>query len=108
MNHPDVSGQFERRESLRMFANKAKRKLSSDKCTGCRACELVCSFHHTKTFDPTKSSIKVERDFLTGAINITLDSTCDECAAEGEPLCVKFCAPGALGAIFSELAERRA
>ena len=64
----------------------------NNKCYGCRTCELICSFHHEKLFQPAKSSISVERDHLNGIWNWTLNiDTCDNCENEDEPLCVKFC-----------------
>ena len=32
-----------------------------EKCTGCRACELACSFHKEGVFAPSKSRIKIVR-----------------------------------------------
>jgi len=51
-------------------------------CTGCRMCELVCSFHHKGVFSPELSSIKVSRNNRTGEIQIFLDNTCDLCQEE--------------------------
>lgn len=62
-----------------------------DKCYGCKTCELVCSFHHNKKFQPAKSSISVERDNINGIWKWTLNDNCDNCEKEEEPLCVKFC-----------------
>ena len=31
----------------------------SDKCTGCRLCEMACSFHHEKECSTAKSRIKI-------------------------------------------------
>ncbi len=62
-----------------------------DRCYACKTCELVCSFHHNKVFQPAKSSISVERDHLNGIWTWTLDDSCDNCENEEEPLCVKFC-----------------
>ena len=67
-----------------------------DKCTGCRSCELACSFHNSRNFNPMGSSIHVNLDRSTGALSLTLDSTCDYCASEEEPLCILFCTAGAL------------
>lgn len=67
-----------------------------DNCTGCRACELACSWHFHKLFDPEKSSIRVYRLDSLGEVQIVLTSTCDHCLGEDYPLCVKFCAPKAL------------
>ena len=65
--------------------------INLDQCTECRTCEIACSFHHTKSFDPTSSSIQVKLDKTTGAMSITLCSTCDGCSSEEEPLCSFFC-----------------
>ena len=70
---------------------------NSELCTGCRLCEVACSFHHCRTFDPEASSIKIYRDDNKGTISITILSTCDQCHNEAEPLCVTFCDRDALG-----------
>lgn len=67
-----------------------------DRCTGCRTCEIACSFHHNKSFDPAKSSIQVGLDKNTGVVSINFDSTCDACSNEKEPLCSLFCTRGVL------------
>lgn len=33
--------------------------ISPEKCTGCRACELACSFAHEEEFNPTRSRVSV-------------------------------------------------
>jgi len=65
-------------------------------CYGCRTCELACSFHHKGVFSPSLSSIRVSRNNQTAEIKWFIDSTCDFCNEETEPLCVKYCAYGAL------------
>ena len=60
-------------------------------CYGCRVCELVCSFHHSGVFSPELSSIRVSRNNRTGEIGLSIDSTCDSCMGEEQPLCVKYC-----------------
>jgi len=67
------------------------------RCKGCRACELACSFHHSgrRSFSPAASSTRVSRDNDTAEITISIDSTCDLCSGEEQPLCVKYCVYGA-------------
>lgn len=68
----------------------------AEACCGCRICELVCSYHHKKVFSPELSSIKVTKNFGTGEIGWSVDSTCDSCRGEAYPLCVAYCIYGAL------------
>ena len=72
------------------------REIRSELCTGCRCCELACSFHFARAFDPANSSIQVRGDHQTGEIWLDLHPTCDLCRGEEEPLCVRFCARGVL------------
>lgn len=65
-------------------------------CVGCRICELSCSFHHNGAFSPQASSIKVARDNQNGEVSLSINSTCDLCREEARPLCVEYCAYGAL------------
>ena len=65
-------------------------------CYGCRACELICSFHHLGVFSPRGGAIKVSKDNRTGKINWSVDSTCDFCKGEDLPLCRRYCNYGAL------------
>jgi len=65
-------------------------------CYGCRTCELACSFHHGRVFSPELSSIKVFRNNQTGEISLSVDSSCDSCKGETQPLCVEYCVYGAL------------
>ena len=70
-------------------------------CGGCRTCEMACSFHHTRQFNPAVSSIKIlnvegpapfrvwlvrdgEADGIAGI-------PCDVCRELPEPLCLQFC-----------------
>ena len=63
----------------------------SGRCTGCRSCELACSYHSTGTFQPSAASILVERDDLEGEIALTLLSSCDRCVGERDPWCIAYC-----------------
>jgi Fe-S-cluster-containing dehydrogenase component len=66
-------------------------------CTGCAACEVACSFHFQRRFGPAGSAIAVYRDDRDGTVRISLSDECDLCSDDKDgPLCVKYCAPGAL------------
>jgi len=40
-----------------------------EKCYGCRACELACSFHHQGAFSPGGGSIRAFKNHQTGEIH---------------------------------------
>jgi Fe-S-cluster-containing dehydrogenase component len=67
-------------------------------CTTCRACEVACHFHHTRTFGAAASSVEIRYDADTAAVEILLYPTCDGCIDESSPFCARFCAPGAIRA----------
>ena len=73
--------------------------INTKACYGCRACELICSFHHVGDFSPESSSIKIKRNEDTAEIEGHVDSTCDSCRGEKQPLCAKYCVYGALSAV---------
>jgi Fe-S-cluster-containing hydrogenase component 2 len=69
-------------------------------CTGCLICELACSFHHTKRFSRSHSSIKVRKFIFSPeeGVKITIfhkkaegSPTCDFCHGEDYLKCVQFC-----------------
>jgi Fe-S-cluster-containing hydrogenase component 2 len=57
---------------------------------------LACSFHHKRLFSPAYSSISVARNNQNGIVRWSIDSTCDDCDGETEPLCQKYCSYGVL------------
>lgn len=65
-------------------------------CAACRACEVICSIHHTGQCAPTAASIRIALGRSDGSIHITLFATCDQCAETEGLLCVHSCIPGAL------------
>jgi len=69
---------------------------NSKACTGCRVCELMCSFHHKGVFSPDSSSIRVLSNYRTGMSELSIDSTCDSCRGEEQPLCISYCVFGVL------------
>jgi Fe-S-cluster-containing dehydrogenase component len=81
--------------------------IEKEKCTGCRSCELACSYHHSRLFNPRKASIFIEKIEKYGIINIYPYSklpkneikkrfACDRCKGEDEYQCVKYCNFGAI------------
>ena len=68
------------------------------RCVACMMCELACSYHHKKYFDPQISSIEIKMTgkemILTGIVYHQKSNThiaCDQCKGESGPLCIKYC-----------------
>lgn len=53
-------------------------------CTGCRTCELACSFRHERIFNPEKSRIRVVRT----EYGISYPVVCHQCS---RPPCIEAC-----------------
>jgi carbon-monoxide dehydrogenase iron sulfur subunit len=70
----------------------------SERCYGCRTCELACSFHHSGLFSPERSSIRAMKNNHTGVITWRMDESCDLCEGEDRLFCVHYCSYGALRA----------
>ena len=71
-------------------------KMDISKCTGCRSCEIACTYHHYKKFGLAGSSIKIFRDNKNGEIEYFFINTCDLCKNEQNLLCVEACSSHAL------------
>ena len=84
-------------------------------CTGCKTCEIACSYHHKEVFSPSISAIEVKPLSKEGESKIKFytknDSghfACDRCKEEKEPFCVKYCnglAPDELRGFLKQLAK---
>ena len=59
--------------------------VDAEKCTGCRTCELVCSFHHENEFVPAKSRIHIIKWEETG---LDIPIVCQQCDI---PVCENVC-----------------
>jgi len=63
--------------------------IDSEKCTGCRKCELVCSVYHTGTSDPQRSRIKILK---WDHVGFYLPVSCQNC---DHASCAEVCPSGA-------------
>jgi Fe-S-cluster-containing dehydrogenase component len=72
--------------------------IKPEKCTICRSCEIACSYHFKKEFNPKISQIKIIFDPKSADLRIAKEKGCDFCKNEKVPLCVKYCVRGALKA----------
>lgn len=64
--------------------------ISPDKCTGCRICELTCTFYKHDNFNPKDAAISVLEFYDVG---LQVPMTCLQC---DEPHCATVCPVGAL------------
>ncbi|MFZ5943038.1 MAG: 4Fe-4S dicluster domain-containing protein [Bacillota bacterium] len=65
-------------------------KVNKHTCTGCRYCEVVCSFNKHKECEPSRSRIKIDKDEIQGTEKPVV---CLQCS---KPKCVAACIRGAL------------
>ena len=77
-------------------AKKIYLKMMDSKCTGCRSCQVACSFNLYQVCDPSTARIKVTRSHETGEVAVDLSSPCTGCDPEDKPPCVTACRFGAL------------
>jgi len=64
-------------------------KVDISRCVGCCTCEIVCSYHHRKCYNPLFSSIRVKHKDNCD-IEVLVSDTCD-CNQKEEPSCVRLC-----------------
>ena len=63
--------------------------IDPEKCTGCRACEMVCSLHHTGECNPTRSRVRV----IKWEVGVDMPVMCHQCDT---PVCRDVCPTGAI------------
>ncbi len=73
-------------------------KTDPEKCTGCRQCQLACSYRYTGEFNPEAARIKIMLSPTHCEIEFT--DHCDECGA-----CADQCFYGALEKLPREAAS---
>jgi len=58
-----------------------KLALAAEKCSGCRACELVCALDNWQVLNPKKAALRVHGDFPTvGRYTVAFCDQCGDCA----------------------------
>ena len=79
-------------------------RIYPENCIACRICELACSFHHERIFNPAVSSIEITKHDAIGDVEVDIHTQaagnrriCDSCQSESIPLCIKWCPAGVLG-----------
>jgi len=74
--------------------------VDADRCSGCRICELVCSYLRVKRYSPVKSFIRIIERKDMGVFIPVIDVTCN--ANRGCTKCVDWCPTGALAFLGPE------
>ncbi|MCX5894697.1 MAG: 4Fe-4S binding protein [Proteobacteria bacterium] len=68
--------------------------VDTDRCTGCRLCELACSMAKENTFNPKKSHIRVHMVGFPEVPVPVYTRHCDSCG--GKPVCLRYCPVGCI------------
>lgn len=65
----------------------------TEKCVGCRSCEIACSYHFKKNFSRKNTAIKVLRWESEGEFGIVLYRQAEDghMACEGCNFCLEYC-----------------
>jgi len=68
--------------------------VDTDRCTGCRLCELACSMNKENTFNPKKACIRVHFVGFPEVPVPVYTRHCDACG--GKPVCLRYCPVGCI------------
>ena len=68
-----------------------KLTMRENKCTGCRICELICSWNYEKEFTLNKARLMIEIEEEKAIFSLKVTEKCNNCG-----LCVKYCSSQAL------------
>lgn len=85
-----VTGKVIKKERPEKDTIKQRILVNSDLCTGCRACETICSFEHTGSFCGDNARIQIQKAEEEGE---DIPHVCRQC---GNAPCIQSCPVGAL------------
>jgi carbon-monoxide dehydrogenase iron sulfur subunit len=63
----------------------------SERCVGCKLCQLICSYVMFRVFNPSRSHLTIRADEKRGLFDIMVLPECTGCGA-----CIKYCPSEAL------------
>jgi len=63
----------------------------SERCVGCKLCQLICSYVTLMVFNPSRAHLTVKADEKRGLFEILFLPECNACGA-----CIKYCPSDAL------------
>jgi anaerobic carbon-monoxide dehydrogenase iron sulfur subunit len=64
---------------------------TDERCTGCRVCQVFCSFYHERAVQPSRARLWIRAASEPGRFKVTICRQCDS------PECVAACPAEALG-----------
>ncbi|MHA1649325.1 MAG: hypothetical protein ACTSYB_03945 [Candidatus Helarchaeota archaeon] len=71
-------------------------RINSKKCAQCLSCMLICSFIHSKSFNPSRAYIQIRPGHFEGSSWIPTEIRFLERCKPNCRLCAQYCAYGAL------------
>ena len=77
-------------------------RVNVNNCAQCLSCMLICSFTHSKAFNPSKSSIRIIPGKLEAGIWTPIEIQFLQTCKPKCWLCAKYCAYGALEHVEGE------